>query len=72
MPSDDQMIQITQVGNVDAAFVSIDFPQPLMGPAPFTPIATVTNLGDLDFSVLQVMVYSQFMHLYNTQQVVLV
>ena len=43
--------QITMVGLFDGSLDSIDFPQVLMGPAPFSPVATVSNLGGLDFDV---------------------
>ena len=52
--SNNIMTQITQVGLVDGAFVSIDIPKALMGPAPFSPMATVSNLGDLDFDIATV------------------
>jgi PKD repeat protein len=45
------MKQITQVGLVDATVNSIDFPKPLMGPAPFPIVATVENVGDIDFNI---------------------
>jgi len=50
----DVMTKEVTVGNYDARLVSIDFPQTLMGPAPFNPVATVNNSGDLAYSALPV------------------
>jgi hypothetical protein len=50
----DVMTKEVTVGNFDAKLVSIDFPQALMGPAPFDPVATVNNSGDLAYSALPV------------------
>lgn len=48
---DDVKTQITTVGLIDGSLISIDYPQTLMGPAPFNPVATVNNTGAVDFTI---------------------
>jgi hypothetical protein len=44
--SNDCMGKIVKIGFIDLGTTSIDFPQALMGPVPFDPVATVENFGD--------------------------
>jgi hypothetical protein len=50
-PSNNVLTQYTTVGLFDAAMVSIDVPQYLMGPVAFDPMVTVSNLGAMDFNL---------------------
>ncbi len=43
-----------KIGYLDAGVTAINHPQPLMGPVPFSPNATVENFGDLDLDSVPV------------------